>query len=74
MSGLNSAQILASRLRMARLKASAQGSKLTSQEVMETMFRNGSDRKPNPFLNGELRLVGSSIQTAYLSSSEAGKS
>ena len=60
-------------LRKARHKAWLEGFKKTSQEKMETMWRNGSDVKPNPFLNGELILVGCSEQRAYLASQKAGK-
>jgi hypothetical protein len=66
------AQQLAERLRKARLKASDRNSPLTYQQAMEQMFRNGSDRKPNPFLNGELTLVGLSIQEDSTTSSKAG--
>jgi hypothetical protein len=52
------ARELAERLRAARKKANAAASHMSSEQIMEQMFRNGSDRKPNPFLNGELQLVG----------------
>jgi hypothetical protein len=55
---------LAERLRAARKRAYAASSNMTAEEMMEQMFRNGSDVKPNPFLNGELRLVGRSKSTS----------
>lgn len=60
-------------LRKARHKAWLEGSKKTSQEKMETMWRNGSDVKPNPFLNGELELCDSSTLKALIASQKAGK-
>ena len=46
------AQLLAERLRKARDKAWRAGFSMTSEEAMEQMFRNGSDRKPNPWYRG----------------------
>lgn len=60
-------------IRRARHKAWLEGFKKTSQEKMETMWRNGSDVKPNPFLNGELELCDSSTLKALLASQKAGK-
>jgi hypothetical protein len=60
-------------IRKARHKAWREGFKKTAQEKMETIWANGSDVKPNPFLNGELILIGSSKQKAYLNSLKAGK-
>jgi hypothetical protein len=47
-------------LRQARHKASLSGSRLTSEQVMERMFRNGSDRKPNPWYHGRAKTDDSS--------------
>jgi hypothetical protein len=52
---------LADRLRKARLKASSIGSKMNSRQAMEQMFRNGSDRKPNPWYHGPGKTDDSSI-------------
>jgi len=52
MDGVTQAQLLAQRLRKARRQASLSGSRLSSEQVMERMFRNGSDRKPNPWYPG----------------------
>jgi hypothetical protein len=52
MDGILQAQLLAARLRKARDKAWREGFSLTSEEAMEKMFRNGSDRKPNPWYRG----------------------
>ncbi|KAB2638880.1 MAG: hypothetical protein DVB26_07465 [Verrucomicrobia bacterium] len=43
---------LAEKLRKARQQASVNTSKMTSAQVMEQMFRNGSDKKPNPWYRG----------------------
>ena len=43
---------LAEKLRKARQQASAKCSGMTSAQVMEQMFRNGSDKKPNPWYRG----------------------
>jgi hypothetical protein len=43
---------LAAKLRQARLQASAKTSSMTSAQVMDQMFRNGSDKKPNPWYHG----------------------
>ena len=43
---------LAEKLRKARQQASAKSSNMTSAQVMEQMFRNGSDKKPNPWYRG----------------------
>jgi hypothetical protein len=40
---------------------------------METIFRNGSDVKPNPFFNGEINLVESSNLREYIDSYATGK-
>jgi hypothetical protein len=61
-------------IRKARHKAWLEGFKKTPQEIMETMWRNGSDRKPNPFLNGEITLIESSKMKEYLASYGIGKS
>jgi hypothetical protein len=45
-------QQLAEILRKVRQQASAKSSSMTSEQVMEQMFRNGSDRKPNPWYRG----------------------
>ena len=45
-------QQLAEKLRKVRQQASANTSGMTSAQVMEQMFRNGSDRKPNPWYRG----------------------
>lgn len=62
---------LAKRLRQARKAASEQSAKLSSQQVMDQMFKNGSDRKQNPFLTGEWKLIGSPTQQQYLKSSQS---
>jgi hypothetical protein len=49
---MNHTQLLAERLRKARAKAWREGFSMTSEEAMEQMFRNGSDRKPNPWYHG----------------------
>lgn len=54
------------RIRAARLKAWRAGSALTSQQAMERMWKNGSDRKQNPFLTGEIILIGSELQQKHL--------
>ena len=59
-------------IRKARHKAWLEGFKKTPQEIMETMWRNGSDVKPNPFLNGELTLVDSSTFRKLLASQKVG--
>jgi hypothetical protein len=52
MNGHQQAQDLAAKLRKARQKAWHSGSEMTSEQAMEQMFRNGSDRKPNPWYRG----------------------
>lgn len=49
---MNQTQLLAERLRKARDKAWRDGFSMTSEQAMEQMFRNGSDRKPNPWYRG----------------------
>jgi hypothetical protein len=56
------AQKLADRLRMARDKAWQDSFSMTSEQAMEQMFRNGSDRKPNPWYRGPGKTDGSSTQ------------
>ena len=51
---------LAERLRQARRKASPATSKTDSRMLMERMFRNGSDKKPNPWFHGREKADGSS--------------
>ena len=45
-------------LREQRYKAWLSGLRLSGPEVMEQMFRNGSDRKPNPYFDGRKKPVG----------------
>jgi len=52
MNGHEQAAALAERLRKARHKAWLAGFSMTGDEAMEQMFRNGSDRKPNPWYRG----------------------
>ena len=60
-------------IRKARHRGWRAGFKKTAQEKMETMWANGSDVKPNPFLNGELTLIESSKMKEYLASYGIGK-
>lgn len=62
MNGAQQARELADRLRIAREKAWRSGFSMTSEEAMEQMFRNGSDRKPNPWYRGPGDTADSSIQ------------
>ncbi len=62
MNGHQQAQELANRLRKAREKAWRRGFSMTSEEAMEQMFRNGSDRKPNPWYRGPGKTDASSTQ------------
>jgi hypothetical protein len=62
MDGIIQAQQLAERLRKARRKAWLSGLRLTSEQAMEQMFRNGSDRKPNPWYHGPKKPDTSSIR------------
>jgi hypothetical protein len=61
MNGHQQAQELADRLRKARQEAWREGFSMTSEEAMEQMFRNGSDRKPNPWYRGPGKTDDSSI-------------
>ena len=45
-------------LRQQRHKGWLSGLKMTSSEAMEQMFRNGSDRKPNPYFGGRKKTEG----------------
>jgi hypothetical protein len=52
MNGILQAQLLTERLRKARDKAWRASFSMTSEEMMEQMWRNGSDKKPNPWYRG----------------------
>jgi hypothetical protein len=54
-------QQLAERLRKARDKAWRAGLSMTSEQAMEQMFLNGSDKKPNPWYRGPEKTDTSSI-------------
>ncbi|MFZ9941908.1 MAG: hypothetical protein ACO3F7_07130 [Luteolibacter sp.] len=56
------AQKLAEKLAKARQKASVSGSLMTSDQAMEMMFHNGSDRKPNPWYRGPEKMAASSTR------------
>ncbi|MCB1093432.1 MAG: hypothetical protein KDL87_17975 [Verrucomicrobiae bacterium] len=48
-------------LRALRSKLSSRAKNLTPRQKLEQMWRHGSDRRLNPYLNGQRKLVGSSL-------------
>lgn len=50
-------------LRAIRLKNSERAKRLTREEKMEQMWAHGSERRLNPYLTGQRKLVGFSART-----------
>ncbi|MEX2579861.1 MAG: hypothetical protein WD342_12455 [Verrucomicrobiales bacterium] len=44
------------KLRELRLRNSARASRMTREQKMEQMWAHGSERRPNPYLNGQRNL------------------